>query len=316
MPRAAVSITGTTQPGIAKACLRPEYFECGLTARLLIAQPPARVRVWTEDDVSAATEEEWGLVVNKLLDLDFESTESDETFRLQAQDADSANADSAQPIDLSLTPEAKERYARFVNVHGLRAAAADEDTGAALAKLEGCAARVALIFHLVDAVKGIGGVPVEGPIGLDHVERGIQAAEWFANEAERVYALLREDPEATARRTLVDRIRLLGGKATPRDLLRHVHRLKNAGSAEAALDDLVKHNLGRWVDKVPGRKGGRPSRVFVLHDSQPPGAGDIDTTSESPGETEVSSMSTPSGDLVRGNGCDTVSHPGPREPEP
>jgi hypothetical protein len=295
VPRAAVCVTGTTQPAIARACLKPEYFQCGLAARLFVAQPPPRLRVWTNDEVSSATEAEWAHVIDELCKLDFDTEKAKSTLRLGANEDDSEN-EGPTPIDLPLTDEAQERFARFVNDHGVRTAAADDDMGAALAKLEGAAARFALILHLADGACGAEGVSDKGPIGLRHIEAGIEVAEWFANEAERVYTLLREDPGDAARRELSERIRDLGGEVTIRQLMQHVHRFKTAAVAEAALEDLVKNSLGSWVDKPPGPKGGRPTKAFVLRDSQPPAPVDIDTTPETPRKSGVSSMSTPGND--------------------
>lgn len=291
VPRAAVSVTGTTQPGIAKACLNPEFYECGLVARLLMAQPPASVRTWSDDEISSIVAEDWANVVHQLHDL--VAAGKGPEFGLQGSDDDQIAPAAGDPVDIPLSPEARARFARFVNEHGLRTAAAEDDVGSALAKLEGAAARLALIFQLADAACEPLGAANVSQIDLDHIERGIQAAEWFANETERVYQLLRQDEAAAARHALSERISALGGAVTPRDLIRHVSRIKTAEEARQALDDLVKHEMGRWEDRPPGPKGGRPSRVFVLCDPGDTPPIDSDRTDGTPGDPEVVSTSMP-----------------------
>src|SRR5262249_1361513 len=48
VPRAAVSICGTIQPGILARVLTPEYFENGLAARVLIVHPPELPKKWSK----------------------------------------------------------------------------------------------------------------------------------------------------------------------------------------------------------------------------------------------------------------------------
>src|SRR5205823_1116258 len=50
-PRTALSVTGTIQPGTLKRSLTPEFFSCGLAARLLFAMPPRRKKEWSDDDL-------------------------------------------------------------------------------------------------------------------------------------------------------------------------------------------------------------------------------------------------------------------------
>ncbi|MFQ5745121.1 MAG: DUF3987 domain-containing protein [Acidobacteriota bacterium] len=51
-----------------------------------------------------------------------------------------------QPTDLPLTPEARERFIEFYNAHAQKEAEANSDAlAAALAKIEGYTARLALV---------------------------------------------------------------------------------------------------------------------------------------------------------------------------
>ena len=94
---------------------------------------------------------------------------------------------------------------------------------------------------------------------------GVMLAQWFANQAERVYQVLTETPEGRARRRVCDWISSKGGKATVRQVQAGCRWLREPGEAEKALADLVKHGLGTWQDLSPSPQGGRPTRVFSLN---------------------------------------------------
>ena len=116
------------------------------------------------------------------------------------------------------------------------------------------------------------------------MEAGIQIAEWFANEAERVYHTFKEKPEDRERRKLVEWISAKGGSATARDLSRdpRKYRKDETGKGDAAacaLEGLVTVGLGEWKEEPPGPKGGPGRRVFHLLRG-----GDGDTTSPDIGE--------------------------------
>jgi hypothetical protein len=49
-----------------------------------------------------------------------------------------------------------------------------------------------------------------------------------------------------------------------RDVIAGVRSIADADAAEEALQRLVDAGRGRWIDKPPTEKGGRPARLFVL----------------------------------------------------
>src|SRR5262249_17422787 len=65
---AAASVTGTIQPNTLAAALDQDAREAGLGARLLLAMPPARRRVWTEADVSQGALDRWQGLLRDLLE--------------------------------------------------------------------------------------------------------------------------------------------------------------------------------------------------------------------------------------------------------
>ena len=67
-------------------------------------------------------------------------------------------------------------------------------------------------------------------------------------------------------------VRSLGGRATARQVSRHIFRFRNPRMATALLESMAQRGYGRWEPKPTGARGGRPTRVFVLSE----GYGDAD----------------------------------------
>ncbi len=245
VPRAAVSIAGGIQPGSLRAALTPEFFENGLAARLLLAMPPPRPRKWTDAEIPEELEDAIGVVFDRLLTLELHKGEDGEE----------------RPVDLPLTPEAKRLWIEFFESHAEEASGLEGELAAAWSKLEGYAARFALVLHLV---RWASGKPEDGDaVDVDSMQAGIVLARWFGVEARRVYAALAESDEERARRQLVEAIGRWGGQTTSRDLAHGLRRFRGqAAAADKALDDLVRRKLGTWTEEKPQR--GPATRVFRL----------------------------------------------------
>ncbi len=248
VPRAAISVTGTIQPGTLRRMLGDAEREGGLAARLFFACPPRRPKRWTDAELSPAAEA-------ALADL---------FARLWALELGTDAEGDPAPIDLPLTADAKAAFERFVNEHGEEHAELSGDLAAAWSKLEGGAARLALVVHLCRAVAGDA-----DPSAVDAVSvaAGVTLARWFAAEARRVYALLAEDSDARDLRSLAEWIgRKHGGEATARQVQAGRRELRTAADAEAALAALADAGFGRWIDRpTDPAAGGRPTRAFRLH---------------------------------------------------
>lgn len=248
VPRACVSITGGIQPGILAQAVGREHRESGLLARLLVAKPPRRPKRWSDATVDTAVADAMQRIFERLLGLMPEEV-----------------GDEWEPLLVRLTPAARTTLVRFVNEHGELTASLTGDEAAASAKLEGYAARFALLFHLV-RVANLDAA--HGPDLADEasVEAGIRLARWFGREALRVYAALDGDEDELERGRLLEWVEGRGGAATVRDLATSGPRRFRGrrDKAEAVLADLVEAGLGRWVTEAPGPRGGRPSRRFCL----------------------------------------------------
>jgi hypothetical protein len=247
IPHAAVCLTGTIQPDTLRRALLPEYFECGLAARLLLAMPEPQAKRWSEHEIDPALTAR----VYSLFDA------------LYAMRPDTDTGGEPCPRRVDLTDEARGAWGGFVNrwnrdmqdVHGPERAAA--------AKLEAYAARFALLLHCITQASGKKAAEY---IEVSEIESGIALAEWFWAEIRRVYRAMSETSEDRQRRELLELVYRLGACVTPRMLKEHSRKFPTSADAEAALEELIADGMGAWETRLPTH-GGRPATVFVLADS-------------------------------------------------
>jgi hypothetical protein len=279
VPRSFVAITGSIQPRALRRALGPEFFDCGLPARMLLAMPPRRPRQWRDSSVPDALARAMGDVFTALWQLNHATDEEGNLV----------------PVDVPFDKEAAGAFRQFVNEHGREQY---EETSGDLAslwsKLEATAARFALIFHLTRWAAGDSSLPDPNRIDPASIAAGVKLVRWFGSEARRIYRVLDETEEDEARRELAELVGQQGGEVTPRDLMRVSRRFPDAETAEAALTDLAERGAGAWFHVETTPRGGRPTTVFRL-DSMPT----VDTTHEKARKTGVlSTVSSPNGHLT------------------
>ncbi|MCL2330198.1 MAG: DUF3987 domain-containing protein [Phycisphaerae bacterium] len=248
IPYAAVSVTGGIQPETLRRALGAEYKENGLAARLLPACPPRRPKKWTEADIDAETEAAVGNVFHRLYELQ-----------------PGTNFDG-EPIPwlVPMTPTAKAAWIEFYNTHAQEQAELTGDLSAAWSKLEGYAARLALVVHFIRWAAC--DPTLQSPDAVDEtsIAVGVALSRWFGHEARRVYAILAEGDEGREQRRLIELIQCKGGSITTRELQQSSRDYRKSADAEAALSELILAGIGRWEDRNPAPNGGRPTRVFRL----------------------------------------------------
>jgi DNA polymerase I-like protein with 3'-5' exonuclease and polymerase domains len=280
---ASVSVTGGIQPGVLGANLTQEFIHAGLPARILMAMPVKKPKRWSDAEVDHEVEQAYHDVLDKLLTLEFDTRDAE-----------------AQPYSLPLSPEAKAVWVEFYNGWAQEQAGVDGELAAAFAKLEAYAARFALLHHVVNRVAR--GEDDRAPVERESVEAGIALCRWFANEARRIYSMLTESREERETRRLVEWVRTRGGRVTAKQLQQATSKYRTADAAALALDALAQAGYGEWEDRPPGARGGRPTKVFVLHtsadetDETSPGDEDDDggQPTEPADETPPPSDTTPS----------------------
>ena len=261
VPSAAVSITGGIQPPVLARSLGVSHFENGLAARVLLAMPPKMPRKWNDQQISMRITDAMGQVFDRL-------------WSLKPDEGDNGEQ---RPVDLPLTPEAMQVWITFYNAHGLELTALTGNLAAAWSKLEGYAARLALVCHLANWAAGSD--PSPGPVDQAAVEAGIALVEWFKNETRRVYATFGESEGQGEQRKLVEWIDQRNGRVTVRQVQQGIRRFKTSEEAEAALQELVTAGVGNWEEVPTTENGGRPTRVF-----QASGASTVYKTPETPEE--------------------------------
>jgi hypothetical protein len=258
--RAAVSVTGGIQPGALKRALTTEFLDAGGGARILMAMPPKRPKLWSEVEIAPEVEQAYHDIVEKLLALNLTTN----------------GAGECVPHALRLSAGAKDAWSKFYNAWGKEQVAVEGELAAAYSKLEGYAARFALIHHVVSKVAG--GEDELAPVGEESINVGVTLSRWFANEARRIYAVLSETDDERDTRRRVEFIRSRGGAITARDLQRsNGRKYRKVEDADKALESLAQAGLGEWVPPPPSPKGGRPARLFTLYPTP-------DTTDTTPGE--------------------------------
>ena len=251
VPRAFVCITGGIQTRVLRRLLDDEYRASGLAARLLMAMPPETPRQWSDREVSKSAHDRLRLLFEALHELEGQT------------DADGLPS----PITVRLTPRAKRIWIEFVNENGQeQAQELDEDLVSAWSKLEGYAARFALLFHLIRSATGDESLLRVDRIDPRSIKAGIELSRWFGSEARRIYATLNLTAEEEELRIMQERIRMAGGTVSIRDWQRKLSK-KTTEEAEAELQALVDAGLGTIRTSRPGPKGGRPSRCFVLNEA-------------------------------------------------
>lgn len=245
IPRAAVSIAGMIQPGVLRKALCGTDFDSGLVARFNLSMPPCPTKKWRygHDREYPAVIAGYAEMVRLLYELDMPLDENDEPA----------------PAVVRLTAEAEQLWASYYDEHNQEISNSDERSRAMLSKLEGGAARLALVVHLGRCASGecIDPSYIDG----ESMRRGIVLARWFAREAERVYARLDETDEDSENRGLKEWI-ARGNKnrdpltATVNDLTHGLRKYRGKPDlAEHDLEELVQSGDGIWE-----RNGGRPGK--------------------------------------------------------
>jgi len=247
--RAAVSIVGGIQPGTLRRVLGQKHFENGLAARLLMAMPSRQSKQWTESEISDALDQEIGRLFDRLYLI---------------EPRQNAN-DQPEPAVMVLSSSGKAAWVEFYNQHAEWQANATEEQAAVLSKLEGAAARLALILHCVR--QAAGDRTVSDQVDDQDIAAGVAIARWYANEADRVYHVLKETDNDRLRRQAIELISRRGGRITANDLRRRSRHFETSDDAERFLDEFAEAGVGTWEPIGTTKDGGRPSREFVLSDS-------------------------------------------------
>lgn len=248
--RGFTALTGMTQPKIVRPILAGENTDSGMAARLLfVFPPPGSALVLNPAPIDPTLKDELRAIYKRLLAL------------MPVVGRDVAIPD---PVAVPLSSEAKSVFDAFRTDLHEQKKSLDDDAPmmAAIPKMEGTAARAALILHVIENEHG---APWNGTdkISRATMEAGVAIAKWFLNEARRVYADFTAqervernpgDMEAKLWRYVNRHSRL---EYSFRELHRGAH-LKPASAAEALIDRLVAEGKARW-----GSEGEKRTVAFI-----------------------------------------------------
>jgi hypothetical protein len=96
---------------------------------------------------------------------------------------------------------------------------------------------------------------------------------WFAEETERIHAVLSEPATECPARRLVEFVRRRGGRMNVRDFQKAIRRdYRYAAETEVALGDLLDRGIARWVAEDS------PKGALVGQDSDDSGEVNVNST--------------------------------------
>jgi hypothetical protein len=234
-----VCVTGCLPPDVLSDLTDEQGREDGFVHRILFAWPDPVTLEYTDACVSDEAIQGYTDVIEKLLVLGSES----------------ANTDAV----VTFTPSAHETFRALVEelYQVLNAPDCAPHLRGPIAKLEGYAARLALILQLTRKAAGETG---EETIEQTSVDGAAKLVRYFLSHARRVYAQLRTTPEDKQVVAVMQWIRAHGTSTTARELLtNHVAGVKSASEAKVLLTKLHDRGYGRVKDG-PGNRV-----LFSLH---------------------------------------------------
>lgn len=257
LPRVPVSVTGTIQVPILRNLLSEgdaKHFDNGLAPRFMMAMPPERPRRWSEAFTPPALVKQYVSLFQDLLAL------------APQIDPETGRRD---PVLLHWSPEAKARWVQFFNLNGAEMMAFKEDRlKSAWSKIEGQAARLALVFHCVSNAYLPGPDSEARVISLDTLEAALDWVEWLKNETRRIYYTLTHQGQTRAADKLIQFARRNAGRCTAREAARVGAGGRDAKAVEKIMAGLVTAGFGEW-ELPESPKGGRPTRYFRLNHATP-----------------------------------------------
>jgi hypothetical protein len=245
IPSTVLSITGTIQRPIIKQVLSSTHIGSGMAARFLYSMPPEQVRQWSDEEIPHEVIDDYNQMIYRLASLEMQTVD-----------------EFSEPVFIGMSKPAHDLFRAFYDEIGAnRPDIETAEMKAAWSKLEGGAARLALVFACCRYVQGEKSREV---VDLQDMEAGIAASRWFAHEAERIYGMLVESEHEAELRELISWIQSQGGSISPSELRDKKRRYREAGAADAVLQSLVNTESGYWGPTLSTPTGGKPARRFHL----------------------------------------------------
>jgi len=225
------------------------HMENGLATRLIAVSPPRAKQGWSNAEVP----QDLIVSLQSLYDILADTSIPLNQF---------GNPD---PHKVLLSSAAGKEFREYVDIMANEQLEAEGFVAGLMGKAKAWAARLALIIYT--ARKAVSRRRVGSEISREDMNAGIEMAVWFAEESNRAYAIVHEDPIDKQRRMLIEIIQGRGGEITVRELSRKgPRRYRNhTDLAQRDLDDLVKEHHAEIIE-TPIETGGRPVVKYRIVD--------------------------------------------------
>ena len=231
----SIAIAGGVQPKILREIVKfdPGFFTSGFGARWLMVYPPRDMPALELDTVDQAVKDSYSNLLDELL-----------KYRI---DIAPDNSEIVQTT-ITLTGEAYALLASFqhTKVDEWHSISGDDNLQSAISKALSHCARLCLTLHVVECVENK--ISPTLPITPETMRQAIALAEWFLNEAHRIYAMLAKEEETTdtVGQLIIAIIRRCGGRARVQEFRNRSNRIRNKmkpGELEAKLEEMVNARI-------------------------------------------------------------------------
>ena len=245
----AVSVCAGIQPTTLRNLLgKQSFFDSGFCARILFASPPIRPQFSSRAVITENTQRRYRELFDTIL-----------SWRPVIQPKERHN-----PRIVRLSPKAKEEFFEFINaIESERTTMVSGPQKAALAKMKGYTARIALVLHTVQEAEGT--IPQGSAVTAETMNSSIRLIEWFKREAHRtLYTMLGAvapvDEDAAA---ILSVLRKRSGSVS--ELQPYLRSFRGEGGTERLEKKLREMVSVGLVEVVFEKKGtGRGKEVFRL----------------------------------------------------
>lgn len=231
-----VGVVGCLPPDVLGDLADERGREDGFIHRLLFSYPDNVPLEWVEDEISQDSLDRLNQIFERLIKLEPKCDENG----------------NPQPVVVSFTPEGKAKWREFINDHYKEQEDQlfPENLRGPWAKLEGYAARLALILHLLRFVCG---EAKSEQVDERSMSGAADLVDYFKSHAKRIYAQLCVSPEDKKVLSALEWIRKQGGKVTAREVLRyHLANVKTSAEAKQLLYQLLERGYGRIEEMGKG----------------------------------------------------------------
>lgn len=226
-----VGVTGSLPPEVLTDLIDESGREDGFIHRILFAFPDTFNLDWTEQEISSGSFEELERAVRGLNALE-------------------GGLNTPKTIRFGL--EARRIWVEFIEEHykDQEDPIFPDSLRGPWAKMEGYAARLALIIHML---RYICDETADEDIDEQSMSAAADLIDYFKSQTQRVYAELRTTPEDRKAEKVWAWIQKQGGTVTAREVLRsHVGGIKKSDEAKKTLRDLAERGYGSVTEGKNG----------------------------------------------------------------